>query len=155
MDSMQEMLEVEPEAVWARLRLGLHHLWSARPQEAISELQAALRMEPANTEAWEALGAAYESVGRLQAALKVYERAVELDDRRVFALTQVLLCPTSVPYFVQDCLGLCAVWFVLRSLQWDRCICIPHSSTVDSRPLAYTHTTCVGTFSVSLRRSNE
>lgn len=94
---VQEILELEPGAAWARLRLGLHHLWLARPREAIGELQAALRMDAGWAEAWEALGAAYESVGRLQAALKVYERAVELDGTRVFALTQVctftLWCP--------------------------------------------------------------
>ena len=86
---LQEMLEMEPSAAWARLRLGQHHLWMGRPREAIAELQAALRMDTGNAVAWEALGAAYESVGRLQAALKVYERAVELDSSRVFALTQV------------------------------------------------------------------
>jgi Tfp pilus assembly protein PilF len=94
--SLQEMLEIEPGATWARLRLGLHHLRLSRPRHAIAELQAALRMQPKNAEAWESLGAAYEQVGRLQAALKVYERAVELDDSRVFALTQV----RNYSYFV-------------------------------------------------------
>jgi superkiller protein 3 len=94
------MLEIEPGAEWARLRLGLHHLWLARPRQAISELQAALRMDPKSAEAWEALGAAYESVGRLQAALKVYERAVELDDSRVFSLTQVLFPRPHIQRFV-------------------------------------------------------
>lgn len=89
--ALQEMLEQEPRAAWARLRLGLHHLCLNRPRDAIADLQASLGMEPNSAEAWEALGAAYESVGRLQAALKVYERAVEIDDSRVFALTQVTI----------------------------------------------------------------
>lgn len=52
-------------------------------------MQAALRMDAEVAETWEALGAAYERIGRLTAALKAYERAVEVDGTRVFALAQV------------------------------------------------------------------
>jgi superkiller protein 3 len=51
-------------------------------------VQAALRVHPETAETWEALGAAYEAIGRLTAALKAYERSVELAPRRVYALTQ-------------------------------------------------------------------
>jgi superkiller protein 3 len=51
-------------------------------------VQAALRLNPETAETWEALGAAYEAIGRLTAALKAYERAVEVGPRRVYALTQ-------------------------------------------------------------------
>lgn len=54
-------------------------------------MQAALRMDAEVAETWEALGAAYERIGRLTAALKAYERAVEVDGTRVFALAQVRL----------------------------------------------------------------
>ena len=40
-------------------------------------------------ETWEALGAAYERIGRLTAALRAYERAAEVDGSRVYALAQV------------------------------------------------------------------
>lgn len=46
-------------------------------------------MDAEVAEAWEALGASYERIGRLTAALKAYERAVEVDGSRVFALAQV------------------------------------------------------------------
>lgn len=52
-------------------------------------LQAALRGEAGSAESWEALGAAYERIGRLTASLKTYQRAVELDPTRLYALTQV------------------------------------------------------------------
>lgn len=44
-------------------------------------------------ETWEALGAAYERIGRLTAALKAYERAAEVDGTRVYALAQVRPSP--------------------------------------------------------------
>eukprot|EP00892_Ulva_mutabilis_P012850 jgi/Ulvmu1/9938/UM058_0021.1 len=83
-----EILAACPAAEWAQRRLGLHHLWMERPREAIKELQAALRMDGEVAEAWEALGAAYERIGRLTAALKAYERAVDIDGTRVYALAQ-------------------------------------------------------------------
>jgi superkiller protein 3 len=84
----EEILSGAATAEWARRRLGVHHLWLGRPREAITALQAALRMAGDEAETWEALGAAYENIGRLVAALKAYERSVELDPGRVYSLTQ-------------------------------------------------------------------
>ena len=50
--------------------------------------QHSLRVDPNSAVAWEALGAAYERMGRLSASLKTYQRVVELDPRRLYSLTQ-------------------------------------------------------------------
>jgi tetratricopeptide (TPR) repeat protein len=84
----EEILARAPSATWARERLGVHHLRLSRPREAVAALQAALRDDAGVASAWEALGAAYEAIGRLVAALKAYARAAELDGNRVYALTQ-------------------------------------------------------------------
>lgn len=60
-----------PEAAWAQQQLGFLALGQGRAEEAVTALQGALRRNPGNAPAWEALGAAYHTLGRLTAALKV------------------------------------------------------------------------------------
>ncbi len=50
---------------------GLGDLRRGAAAEAAIALQAVLRERPADTAAWEGLGAAYEATGRMTAALKV------------------------------------------------------------------------------------
>jgi len=59
-----------------------------QPAEAIPALQAALRAKPSDATTWEALGAAYQPLGRLTAALKAYTRSIELDPNRIYSLIQ-------------------------------------------------------------------
>ena len=59
-----------------------------QPSAAIASLQTGLRAAPKDASAWEALGAAYQPLGRLTAALKAYGRAIELDPSRVYSLIQ-------------------------------------------------------------------
>lgn len=77
-----------PHATWAYRRLGLLLLSDKQYPEAISSLQNALRINTANASTWEALGCSYQSLGRLTAALKAYEKALSLDPSRVYALVQ-------------------------------------------------------------------
>lgn len=62
----------------------------AKPEyaEAVTALQSALRSDPSDASAWEALGASYQPQGRLTAALKAYGRALELEPSRVYSLIQ-------------------------------------------------------------------
>ncbi len=75
-------------AVWAWKRLGILLLDQKEPAEAIPALQSALRAKPSDATTWEALGAAYQPLGRLTAALKAYTRAIELDPHRIYSLIQ-------------------------------------------------------------------
>jgi superkiller protein 3 len=70
------------------INAGLLLLKQKQPAEAILALQAALRAKPSDATSWEALGAAYQSLGRLTAALKAYNRAIELNPNRIYSLIQ-------------------------------------------------------------------
>jgi len=58
-------------ATWAWRRRGFGQLRRGEAGEAATALQTVLRDQPADAAAWEGLGAAYEALGRLTAALKV------------------------------------------------------------------------------------
>ena len=58
-------------ATWAWRRRGFGQLQRGEAGEAATALQTVLRDRPADVAAWEGLGAAYEALGRLTAALKV------------------------------------------------------------------------------------
>uniref|UniRef100_A0A6N2K3A7 DUF547 domain-containing protein n=1 Tax=Salix viminalis TaxID=40686 RepID=A0A6N2K3A7_SALVM len=83
-----EASQKSPRAFWAFRRLGYIHLHYNRCSEAVSTLQHAIRGFPTSPDLWEALGLAYQKLGMFTAATKSYGRAIELEDRRVFALIQ-------------------------------------------------------------------
>ena len=58
-------------ATWAWRRRGFGQLLRGEAAEAATALQTVLREQPADAASWEGLGAAYEALGRLTAALKV------------------------------------------------------------------------------------
>ena len=55
-------------------------LWN----EAIFRLQHILKIEPQNAKAHNNLGVAYEAVGKIDEAIKAYERATELEPENKF-----------------------------------------------------------------------
>ena len=67
----QEIASRAPKALWAWQGVGRLLLDQDRPEPALVPLQSALRLDPRAAATWEALGAAYHSLGRLTAALKV------------------------------------------------------------------------------------
>ncbi len=67
----EDIAEQYPGASWAQRQLGFLAMAGGRAEDAVKALQAALRGDPADAPAWEALGAAYHMLGRLTAALKV------------------------------------------------------------------------------------
>lgn len=83
-----EASQKSPRAFWAFRRLGYIHLHHNRCSEAVHTLQHAIRGFPTSPDLWEALGLAYQKLGMYTAATKSYGRAIELEDRRVFALIQ-------------------------------------------------------------------
>ncbi|GIM10969.1 hypothetical protein Vretimale_14543, partial [Volvox reticuliferus] len=57
-------------------------------EAAVANYQAAIRLEPADSELWEGLAASYQALGRHTAALKSYGRALELSPGRLFSRIQ-------------------------------------------------------------------
>ncbi|KAG4404033.1 hypothetical protein GLYMA_01G245200v4 [Glycine max] len=84
----REASEMSPRAFWAFRRLGFLQVHQKKWSEAVLSLQHALRGYPTCADLWEALGLAYQRLGRFTAAIKSYGRAIELDDTMVFALVE-------------------------------------------------------------------
>ncbi|GIL65160.1 hypothetical protein Vafri_18951, partial [Volvox africanus] len=57
-------------------------------EAAVANYQAAIRLEPADSELWEGLASSYQALGRHTAALKSYGRALELSPGRLFSRIQ-------------------------------------------------------------------
>ncbi|KAL6778057.1 THK3 [Auxenochlorella protothecoides x Auxenochlorella symbiontica] len=77
-----------PSATWAHRKLGALDVESGAFDAAVPHLQAAIRGDPRDAAAWEALGAAYEGQGRPSAARRAFDRALGIDPCRVPALTR-------------------------------------------------------------------
>ncbi|XP_058778563.1 tetratricopeptide repeat protein SKI3-like isoform X1 [Vicia villosa] len=83
-----EASEMSPRAFWAFRRLGFLLVHQKKWSEAVQSLQHAIRGYPTCADLWEALGLAYQRLGRFTAAVKSYGRAIELDNKMVFALVE-------------------------------------------------------------------
>ncbi|KAK9814136.1 hypothetical protein WJX72_001132 [[Myrmecia] bisecta] len=84
----EEFTKRAPQALWAWRRLGFLQLQTGQAEAAVVAFQNALRADVGHAAAWEGLGSAYQSLGRLTAALKSYGRAVELQPARLYSLVQ-------------------------------------------------------------------
>eukprot|EP00884_Botryococcus_braunii_P003753 jgi/Botrbrau1/13379/Bobra.0194s0011.1 len=84
----REVTSREAGALWAHAGLGFMLLASGEGEAAIPCFQSALRGDPFKARIWEGLGAAYQSQGRITAALKAYTKASELDGGRGYPLLQ-------------------------------------------------------------------
>ncbi|XP_057450382.1 tetratricopeptide repeat protein SKI3 isoform X2 [Lotus japonicus] len=83
-----EASQMSPRAFWAFRRLGFLQVHQNKWSEAVQSLQHAIRGYPKCADLWEALGLAYQRLGRFTAAVKSYGRAIELDNTMVFALVE-------------------------------------------------------------------
>ena len=72
-------------AVWAWLRLGVHHLAVDEPARGVTALQNALRSEPDNIVCWEALGDAYMARGSYVAARKAFEKVLSMSNESLYS----------------------------------------------------------------------
>ncbi|KAK9143727.1 hypothetical protein Syun_013127 [Stephania yunnanensis] len=77
-----------PKAFWAFRRLGFLLVHQKKWSEAVQPLQHAIRGYPTCADLWETLGLAYQRLGMFTASIKSYERAIELEDSRLFALIE-------------------------------------------------------------------
>ena len=84
---------MDSRCAWAANRLAPMRARAGDHEGAARALQVVLRVSPRNAGAWEALGASYTVLGRHSAALKAFERALELsedsgDGARAYAAAQ-------------------------------------------------------------------
>lgn len=94
----REACQRSPRAYWAWRRVGFLEAKAGRWQEALVSLQHALRGDPRDGPAWEALALAYQRLGKFTAALKAYGQVERLETAAgrvpIYTLLQVRL-PTT------------------------------------------------------------
>ncbi|NXX81901.1 TTC37 protein, partial [Urocolius indicus] len=73
-------------AKWAWLHRGLYYLRTGQPSKAVTDLQAALRADPKDSNCWESLGEAYLSRGSYLTALKSFRKASELNPELTYSI---------------------------------------------------------------------
>ncbi|XP_054904748.1 SKI3 subunit of superkiller complex protein isoform X2 [Poeciliopsis prolifica] len=94
MDSALATLESVTEkatpgsAKWAWMRRGLYYLKVGEHQQAIADLQAALRADPEDWVCWECLGEAYLNRRSFTAALKAFGKAHQLQPSSIYSVYQ-------------------------------------------------------------------
>ncbi|XP_033828592.1 tetratricopeptide repeat protein 37 [Periophthalmus magnuspinnatus] len=75
-------------AKWAWMRRGLYYLKAGQHQQAIADLQAALRADPEDWVCWECLGEAYLNRRSFTAALKAFTKAQQLQPSSIYSVYQ-------------------------------------------------------------------
>ncbi|XP_072289660.1 tetratricopeptide repeat protein 37 [Eucyclogobius newberryi] len=75
-------------AKWAWMRRGLYYLKVGQQQQAIADLQAALRADPEDWVCWECLGEAYLNRRSFTAALKAFTKAQQLQPSSIYSVYQ-------------------------------------------------------------------
>lgn len=73
---------------WAWMRRGLYYLKVGQHQQAIADLQAALRADPQDWVCWECLGEAYLNRRSFTAALKAFTKAQQLQPSSIYSVYQ-------------------------------------------------------------------
>ncbi|XP_075960487.1 tetratricopeptide repeat protein 37 [Anarhichas minor] len=75
-------------AKWAWMRRGLYYLKIGDNQQAVEDLQAALRADPEDWVCWECLGEAYLNRRSFTAALKAFGKAHQLQPSSIYSVYQ-------------------------------------------------------------------
>uniref|UniRef100_A0AAQ4RWZ0 SKI3 subunit of superkiller complex n=1 Tax=Gasterosteus aculeatus aculeatus TaxID=481459 RepID=A0AAQ4RWZ0_GASAC len=75
-------------AKWAWMRRGLYYLKIGAHQQAVADLQAALRADPEDWVCWECLGEAYLNRRSFTAALKAFGKAHQLQPSSIYSVYQ-------------------------------------------------------------------
>lgn len=81
--------EIKSGNLWAYFQLGLSYLEKKEYEKAIGCLRIVLRMNPTYCECWESLADAYLARGAYIAALKCYQKTVELTTNTLYSLIQI------------------------------------------------------------------
>lgn len=75
--------------MWAYFQLGLSYLEKKEYEKAIGYLRIVLRLNPDYSECWESLADAYLARGAYIAALKCYQKTVELTSNTLYSILQI------------------------------------------------------------------
>ncbi|XP_076021281.1 superkiller complex protein 3 [Genypterus blacodes] len=86
-------------AKWAWMRRGLYNLKNVQHQQAIADLQAALRADPDDWVCWECLGEAYLHRRSFTAALKAFGKAHELQPSSIYSVYQAAAIKQTLAKF--------------------------------------------------------
>lgn len=78
-NQFQRFLDYRPDAAQPRIVLGLIHLRQNRPEQAVGELERALKADEASPLAHSALASALLALGRYDQAMAEFDRAIALD----------------------------------------------------------------------------
>lgn len=70
---------------WPYRVMGVAFIEKQLEAESIEWFQAAIRIDPKDVESWVGLGQAYLGCGRVEAAIKVFEKVLTLDEKHLFA----------------------------------------------------------------------
>ncbi|CAR27537.1 hypothetical protein ZYGR_0N00180 [Zygosaccharomyces rouxii] len=70
---------------WPFRVIGIAYLEGQQEANSIEWFQSALRVNQSDVEAWVGLGQAYYACGRIEASIKVFEKAIELDSEHHYA----------------------------------------------------------------------
>ena len=60
-------------------------IWKSKKSDSIEWFQSALRVDPNDVESWVGLGQAYHACGRIEASIKVFDKAIQLRPSHTFA----------------------------------------------------------------------
>lgn len=74
------------EVNWAYKVVGMFYLESQQEADSIEWFQSSLRVNSKDIESWIGLGQAYYACGRIEASIKVFDRALELDPQHLYCL---------------------------------------------------------------------
>lgn len=101
-------------AKWAWMRRGLYYLKVGQHQQAIADLQAALRADPQDWVCWECLGEAYLNRRSFTAALKAFTKAQQLQPSSIYSVYQAAAIKQTLGNFKEA-----AAEYILITTQED------------------------------------
>ncbi|CAI4037040.1 hypothetical protein SMKI_16G3390 [Saccharomyces mikatae IFO 1815] len=95
---------------WPFRVVGIAHLEKQEESDSIEWFQSALRIDPNDVESWVGLGQAYHACGRIEASIKVFDKAIQLRPSHTYA-----------QYF--KAVSLCDIGEYLESLEILKKVC--------------------------------
>lgn len=87
-EALLNYLKSSKNVKWASLRLGVHHMKSKNYEQAVDNLQVAVKHDPTNATCYECLGDALLGRGSLIGAKLTYTKCVEIDPTRLYPKLQ-------------------------------------------------------------------
>jgi len=87
LDAARKGVALDEDFLWAQGELGWILMWQKRFGEAISEAEKAIFIAPSNAQGYSQLSEILSHAGEADRAIELAERAIQLDDQAVWALS--------------------------------------------------------------------